>query len=508
MQHLSSIDWLVILTYLVGVIALGAWVGRGRKSTRDYFLGNRNITWWAVGLSIVATETSALTFIGVPAAAYAGNLGFIQIVIGYVIARVILAVVMVPRYFRGEIYSPYELLSDAFGPGARQAAAVFFLIAGTLAAGVRVYVTCIPIQLIFGFADSGIIFAILLFVILSLTYTYLGGVKSVIWTDALQFGLLLAGGLFALFYVPGKLAGGWNEAVTAAGDAGKLAWFNGGFSLSAPFNIWMGVIGGTVQVLASHGMDQLNVQRVLTCRNVSEGRKALMLSAVIILPLFLLFLVVGVLLWTYYQQHQMLIPIPETTRPGENKNDYVFPIFIITEMPPVFRGLLVVAILSAAMSSVSSALSALASVSVMDLWKTWRGRVLDDAATLRLGRLATLGWAVALVLVAWWSQHTASVLSLAFGLNGLTAGGLLAALILSLWWRRGRSLPVVGGMFVSLLVMAWVSRLKWTAVVNGIEVERSIYWPWFTLIGTVVALAAAVALRALFRERSHHHASR
>ncbi|HAV61903.1 MAG TPA: hypothetical protein DCY13_06020, partial [Verrucomicrobiales bacterium] len=366
MTHLSVADWFVIVAYLVGVICFGVRLGRGQKSTRDYFLGSRGISWWGVSLSIVATETSALTFIGVPAIAFGGNLAFIQIIIGYVIARILLAVVMVPHYFKGEIYSPYQMLGDAFGPGARRTASVFFLIAGTLAAGVRIYVTCIPLQLMLGFGDDGIIVAILLFVGLSLIYTYIGGVKAVIWTDAIQFLLLAGGGLFAFIYIPTQLTGGWDAIWPAASEAGKFAWFNGSFTLAAPYNIWMGVIGATFLVMSSHGADQLIVQRVLSCRSVGDGRRALALSAVIIFPLFLLFLMVGVLLWVFYQQNAFAITLPEA-QPGVGKNDYVFPIFILTEIPVVMKGFLIVAILSAAMSSVSSALSALASVSTMDL---------------------------------------------------------------------------------------------------------------------------------------------
>ena len=197
--YLEAADWLVISVYLVGIILFGLRFGRDQKNARDYFLGSKNIPWWGVGFSIVATETSALTFIGVPALAYGTNLAFIQIIIGYVIARIVLAIVLVPHYFKGEIYSPYQLFSDAFGPAARRTAAGIFLIAGTLAAGVRVYVTCIPIQLMLRTdkwvqGGGGILAAILLFVGLSLIYTYAGGIKAVVWTDAVQFVLFLAGG--------------------------------------------------------------------------------------------------------------------------------------------------------------------------------------------------------------------------------------------------------------------------------------------------------------------------
>src|ERR1051326_7184789 len=255
-SYFNFSDWTVILAYLGGIIALGVWFGKDQRNTRDYFLGSKNVPWWGIGLSIVASETSALTIIGVPAMAYGGNIAFIQMIVGYVIARIILAVVLVPHYFKGEIYSPYQLFANAFGPAARQTAAAFFLISETLAAGVRVYVASIPVKLMlgdkllgFGTGDA-ILGAILLFVILSLLYTYIGGVKAVIWTDAVQFGLFLLGGVFALFYIPSLVEGGAHAVFSQAAQAGKLHWLNVTpppgvpwlkFLLGAPFNIWMGM---------------------------------------------------------------------------------------------------------------------------------------------------------------------------------------------------------------------------------------------------------------------------
>src|ERR1041384_2855926 len=233
-SYFSLGDWAVILLYLLGIISLGVWFGKDQRNTRDYFLGSRNVPWWGIGLSIVAAETSALTIIGVPGMAYGKNIAFIQIIIGYVIARIILAIVLVPHYFKGEIYSPYQLFANTFGPSARQTAGGFFLISEALAAGGRVYVASIPVKLMlgdkllgFGTGDA-ILGAILLFVVLSLLYTYVGGVKAVIWTDAVQFGLFLLGGLFALFYIPSLVQGGASAVFSQATQAGKLHWLNVG----------------------------------------------------------------------------------------------------------------------------------------------------------------------------------------------------------------------------------------------------------------------------------------
>ncbi len=490
---LAVADWVVIAGYLVVIIGFGLWSGRRQQTTRDYFLGSRSLPWWTVGFSILATETSALTFIGVPALAYGpDHLTFIQIIFGYVLARVLLAVALVPHYFRGEIYSPYQLIEGAFGPAARRAAGGFFLLAGVLAAGVRVYVSCIPLQLILGFPEADIGWVIALFVGLALTYTLVGGVKSAVWVEALQFLLFLGGGLFTLAYMPTLIEGGAARAWELAAAGGKLHWLNLDFSLRLPFNLWMGLLGATVLVMSSHGADQLIVQRVLTCRNVREGRRALVLSAVLILPLMLLFLLVGVMLWVYYQTHPLPMELPEA-RPGVRKNDYIFPLFILSAVPPGLKGALVVAILAAALSSVSAALSALASVLTMDFYRGLTRRVRSEAFYLRFSRASMVLWAVLMVGVALLTRAVESVLNAAFALSGLTNGALLAALLLALGWRRGPAGPVIAGMLTALGVMITVY-VGWRAVIA---------WPWYTLIGCLVAVTTATLLRTIWKPARH-----
>ena len=509
--YFSLSDWFVIVVYLGGIVGLGMWFGKDQRNTRDYFLGSRNIPWWGIGVSIVAAETSALTIIGVPAIAYGGNIMFIQMIEGYVIARLILAVVMVPHYMAGEIYSPYQLLEQHLGQGPRRLAGAFFLFLETLAAGVRVYVACIPIRLMLGERvcslgglTDPILGAILIFVGLSLLYTYIGGVKAVIWTDAVQFGLFLVGGLFALFFIPTLIEGGWAGAMAKAAAAGKLEWLNTAFTVSAPFNIWMGVIGGTVVVLSSHGAEQLIVQRVLACRNVADGRKALTLSAVLIFPLFLIFLLVGVMLWVFYQSHPFQIPLPES-RPGIKSNDFIFPIFMITEVPHVLKGFLIVAILSAAMSSISSAITALASVSTMDFVKQFSiMKDKDEEYFLRFSRYSTVFWAAVLVIVAFLSREVLFVLNAAFSLRGLTSGALLGGLILALFGRGVGPRAAMVGMIASLIVMNLIywppntpGLKEWWLRVFGGEV----FWPWFTLIGTSVTLSVAWLVKQVWPEK-------
>jgi Na+/proline symporter len=340
----------------------------------------------------------------------------------------------------------------------------------------------------------------------------------VIWTDAVQFGLFLFGGLFALIYIPMQMDGGFAGVFAKAAQAGKLHWLNTApaagtpwfkFLLAPPFNIWMGLIGGTVQVLSSHGAEQLIVQRVLACKSVSEGRKALALSAALIFPLFLVFLLVGAMLWVFYQAHPFQIPLPEP-RPGSGmkSTDFVFPIFMVTEVPHVLRGFLIVAILSAAMSSVSSALTSLASVSTMDFVRQhWPGK--SEGFFLRFSKGSTVAWALALLVVAYLSREVQFVFNAAFSLRGLTSGALVGGLALSVFWPRGRGLPVVSGMLVSLGVMAAIQalpRLPQTRELWMRCVGTEIYWPWYTLIGAVITLAVASILNRFTRPAARSQA--
>jgi SSS family transporter len=512
-SYFSLGDWLVILFYLLGIIGLGLWFGKDQHNTRDYFLGSKNLPWWGIGLSIVAAETSALTIISVPAMAYGDNIAFLQMILGYVIARILLAIFLVPHYFKGEIYSPYQLFANTFGAAARQTAGGFFLISETLAAGVRVYVASIPLKLMLGDRLLGLgtgdpIFgAILLFIILSLLYTYVGGVKAVIWTDAVQFGLFLLGGIFALCYIPSLVNGGASAVLSDAARAGKLHWLNfvpppgvpfTKFLLGPPFNFWMGIIGGTFVVLSSHGAEQLIVQRVLACKTVADGRKALVLSAVLIFPLFLIFLFVGAMLWVFYQSHPLKIPLPESS-PGVTANDFIFPIFMITEVPHVLKGFLIVAILSAAMSSVSSALTSLASVSTMDFVRH-AVRERSENFYLQFSKISTLAWAAALIIVAYLSRQVPFVLNAAFQLRGLTSGALVGGLALAVFWRKGRSGAVITGMLTAFIVMVavnWLPKADWSKDFWMRIVGTQIHWPWYTLIGATVTVGVAFATRRI-----------
>jgi SSS family transporter len=549
----TLLDWGVVVLYLVLVMAVGLWMARGQNSKRDYFLGGRNMPWWVVGLSIIATETSALTLIGVPAMALGaltyvngtfvlgtGSMYFLMIVVGHLIGRVIIAVWIVPYYFRGEVYTTYQLLTRAFGPSTRFVAALLSFLGMTLGAGVRILVTAIPIMMVMRTYEAtawfGIDHAIVLLIVFALFYTAIGGIKAVVWTDMVQFFIFFGAGLYSVLYIPSLLHGelaapsgatGWGAIREVSG--GTLRWFNSGFTegdpvsvlprtdlseapwvvrqisniLAGPFNLLMGLVAMPIGIVFALGFDQMNVQRVLGCRDVREGRKAVLLSAALIAPQFLMFLLVGVALHSFYTLGGCEFALPPwdpalvdpSTGVGIPKADYVFPAFIIEHMPPVMRGFLVAAILAAAMSSVSSALGAMGSMVAMDFWKPLAGAT-TDAQEMTVSRGAVILSGILLAAVAYWCKHTKSVFDLAFTLAGFTSGAVLGAFLYALWYKRGSFVPAAAGMGASVAVM---TLLNYLSLPQGSDPPMlRINWPWHVPIGTIACLAVMLALRPFF----------
>lgn len=526
---LSPWDWAVISVYLIAMVAVGLAMSRGQRSKRDYFLGGRELSWWVVGLSIVATETSALTFIGVPAMALGaleadatgaglvtrgGNLYFMQIVIGYVTARLIVAAIMVPHYFNGDVYTPYQLLTRAFGPVPRYLAAVLALFNMCLQAGFRVYVTAIPVMIVMRTVvpEWGIWWSIVFFTFASVLYTTVGGIRAVVWTEMLQFFILFLSGVFVVLYIPTLLeapsgATGWAALAEVGGE--KLAWLNWGVVgrgegqglwawiganvatiFGGDFNIWMGLIGATIGVMVSHGVDQLNVQRVLACRDVRDGRRALVLSATIIAPQFLIFMLVGVGLFAFYTLNGFdfggIEPWDPTLTGSDRlpKADYVFPIFIVKQLPIVVKGFVIAGILAAAMSSLASALTAISSVAIMDVIRPLTRARGEQQGELRAGRIGTLVTGLVLVGVAWWAKDAPLIFNMVFQFAGIFAGAKLGSMLFALWTRSGYPGPVTSGMVISFVVMGCVVYLTKTTALQ-------INWPWYPFIGTLVCLTVA-----------------
>src|SRR6202521_4852591 len=356
-MQISPIDLAILILYLAGITLFGARFRRGQKNLRDYFLGGRTAPWWAIACSIVATETSTLTIIGTPAIAYGGSLGFLQLVLGYLVARVILCVVLIPQYFQGEFYTAYQLLEKQFGARMKSAGALGLMGTRALAEGVRISAIGKVVSVAFGTGER---ISILIVALLTLFYTFEGGMRAVIWTDVIQFSLYLTGSVAAFFLLLHKIPGGWMEVTHAAAAAGeKLRVFDFTFSLTQSYTFWSGVLGGTFLTMASHGTDQTMVLRLLAARNERDSKQALLVSGVIILVQFTLFLVIGVMLFVYTRNGGMVVPGGDADR--------IYPWFIVHRMPVGLAGIVLASIFAIAMSNASGSLNSLASSSMMDM---------------------------------------------------------------------------------------------------------------------------------------------
>ncbi|HWF38945.1 MAG TPA: sodium:solute symporter [Candidatus Acidoferrales bacterium] len=470
-MHISPFDFAILIVYLAGITAFGARFRRGQKTLRDYFLGGRTAPWWALACSIVATETSTLTIIGTPGIAFAGNLGFLQLVLGYLVARVILCVVLIPQYFQGEFYTAYQLLEKRFGNRMKKAAAVVFLGTRTLAEGVRISAIGKVVSVAFGTGDR---LSIAMVAALTMFYTFEGGMRAVIWTDVIQFALYITGSLAALLLLLHKIPGGWHEVThTAAAAGGKLRIFDFTFSLTRSYTFWSGVIGGTFLTMASHGTDQTMVQRLLAARGERDAKKALLASGVIVFAQFALFLVLGVMLFVY-AQHSTL-PVPQ------GDADRIFPEFIVRDMPTGLSGLVLASIFAIAMSNASGSLNSLASSSMIDLGGTSASSKQSQA--LRRSRWMTLAWGLVLGLLGLirWGPVLVAGLTIA----SITYGGLLGVFLLGTWNRRSNETGALIGFVTGIATMIAVTLLTPLA------------FTWYVVVGTIVTFTVGSVASSL-----------
>ncbi len=486
-MRLSYFDVSIIVLYIVGITLFGMRFRRGQQDIRDYFLGGRTAPWWAISFSIVATETSLLTVIGTPALAFKGNLGFLQLVFGYIVGRILICFLFIPHYFRGELYSAYQLIERRFGARMKSVAASTFLLTRTLAEGVRVAAIAKVVSVAFG-VDAR--YSVLPIAALTILYTFEGGMKAVIWTDVIQMLIYLSGAVAAFFLLLDRIPGGWTEVTAVAAASGaKLSIFDFTFSLTREFTFWSGLFGGVFLTLASHGADQLMVQRLLAARNESDSKKAIVASGFIVFAQFALFLLLGVLLFVYHQ-HAPLITGGDPDR--------VFPEFVVREMPFGVRGLLLAAIFAAAMSNLSGALNSLASSTIVDFaW--FRSRAADPAQMLALSRWITVFWGVVLMLlgVLEWGEVLVQGLSIA----SIIYQSLLGLFLLGILNRRATARGALSGMIAGLALMlcihfagpisAGLAAQFPSPFLADVAARLSVKlaFTWYVLVGTVVTFA-------------------
>jgi len=491
---LNRIDLLIIAAYLAGITLFGLRFRKRQRTMRDYFLADREIPWWAISLSIVAAETSTLTIISIPGLAYNSNLTFLQWVMGYLVGRVIISFILLPQYFRGELYTAYQLIERRFGPELRTVTAGLFLLTRAAAEGVRVYAVSIVVAIALG---TGEVTSIAIITLLTLIYTFEGGLAAVIWTDVVQTFIYVGGTLVGLFTILHLVPGGWGAIESIAGGLHKFQVFDFSFfaphvsdpmhsvqwphlDYAKPYTLWAGIIGGAFFTTASHGTDQLIVQRLLAARNQRQSALALLSSGVAVFFQFALFLIVGVMLFAYYR-------VPSS---AFGRADRIYPTFIVTRMPHGISGLLIAAILAAAMSNLSAALNSLSSSSIMDFYLRFRPAA-SDKRRLRLARLATIGWGLILFGLAVLALHRVGrVVEVGLQIASIAYGALLGVFLLGVMTRRANQSGAIVGMLCGLTIELYL--WGWSRVA----------FTWWVAIGTCVTFTIGYAASGLLRNES------
>jgi SSS family transporter len=468
------LDLLVIAVYLSGITWFGARFRSSQRSLKDYFLGGKTVPWWAIALSIVSAETSTLTVIGTPALSFQGNFVFLQLVLGYLLARVVISALFLPAYFRGEMFTAYQLIRIRFGEKARRLTAGMFLVLRALAEGVRVFAISIVISIVLG---TGQVASIAVIVCLTLFYTFEGGMTAVIWTDVVQMILYVFGAIVSLAAILNQIPGGWGHVVSFAAPLGKFAVFD--FRLGPPaeffarsYSFWAGILGGCFLTTASHGTEQLMVQRLLAARGERESRAALMASWIVIAAQFTLFLVIGVCLFTLYSDRHTKPPAVA---------DSIYPQFVWDYLPSGLAGLVTAAILAAAMSNLSAALNALASTTVMDFLRPASAPQTSEAIWLRRARFSTVIWGGILFAVAMLARNWGNVLQAGLSIASVLYGALLGAFLLGVLTKRVDEGSAVRGMIAGLALMIYV------------RFRTPIAFTWYVVIGSVATFSVGLA---------------
>jgi SSS family transporter len=479
----SVVDYAVLAVYLAGITAFGSRFRATNRTVKDYFLGSRNTSWVVVSLSIVATETSTLTLIGAPAIAYAafprpeqgGNFMYLQVVAGYIVARFVIAWLFIPAYFQGEMLTAYELLNRRFGSRAKHFAASLFLVMRALAEGVRVFAASLVLSAVLGASVPGLphlwLWSIIIVGLLTLVYTFEGGIAAVIWTDLVQLVIYVAGSLLAVYMLVHLVPGGWSAIADDARESGKLAFVSWSWDLTVPYTFWAGLIGGCFLTMASHGTDQLLVQRLLTCRNQREAQKALILSGFVVFAQFALFLTIGVMLHAYYRTHAL---------PALSSDDEIFPAFIVRSLPHGVAGLVIAAIFAAAMSNLSGSLNSLASTTVLDFYRPLAGPQTDDRRLLQLSRWLTAAWGVILIAIAVLARGWGSVFTVGLTIASIVYGPMLGAFLLGVLTRSATENGAIAGIGASLVAMV------------GVRIFTPLAWTWYVVAGAAMCVTVGL----------------
>jgi len=475
-------DLAVLAAYLAAMLAFGLWMGRRQRDAADFMLGGRSMPWWLVLASIVATETSTVTLLRIPVCGWQRDLTWIPLPLGYALGRLVVIAVLLPAYFRGEMFTAYQVLHERFGGPTKTVASSLFLVTRTLADGLRLYLSAIVLEKV---AGLDMVTAIVVLGIVTIAYTFLGGMRAVVWTDLVQLVVYLAGAALAFGILIGGIEGGLAGFLDRAGEAGKLHAIDTGHvpplgflvDFANPYQLWAGVIGGAVLSVASHGVDQLMVQRYLCARSQRHAAVALGLSGVVVILQFGFFLLIGAALFLHY----------EVAGRSFAKPDEVFASFIVEEIPTPVLGIVLGAVFSAAMSTLSSSLNSSATALASDIWFPLLRRGAGERERLRTVRGFTVQFGLLQIAVGIAGRdQERSVVNGVLAVAGFTTGIILGVFLLGTWSRVGQRAALTG------IVIG-------TAVVSWVAFGTPVAWPWYALVGSSTTLAAGLAADRLVR---------
>lgn len=485
-MHFALADYIIVIIYLVGITVSGIITSGKQKTTKDYFLGGKQLAWWAVGLSIVASETSTLTFISIPGLAYKSNMQFLQLVFGYFIGRILVSIFFIPAYYRGDIVTAYDFLGKRFGLALRKFTSTIFISTRVLASGVRLFATAIPVHIITGLDYPT---SILIIGIFTLAYTYLGGLKAVVAMDVVQMFIYIGGAVISMVIIFHLLPNGMtdviNYSITSGGSKFEIFNLNWGNStiefFASPYTLVGALLGGTFLTMASHGTDQLLVQRLLGCRTKRDSQKALILDASVIVIQFAFFLFLGLCLYAFYKGAPFKELVLSSTGMNLSSSDEIFPKFIVENLPSGVSGIVIAGVLASAMGTLSSAISSLASSTYLDLFKiSFKGKELAPQKEVFWSRIFTLFWGVMLIGGAMLFRDTKNpVVELGLSIASFTYGGLLGTFLLGLFFKKVNQTDAFIGFVAGILGMVLV--IYYTTIA----------YTWYVIIGVIITIFAA-----------------
>lgn len=489
---MHAVDLAIIVAYLLAVVGAGFYFGRRQQTTRRYFVGGHQVPWWAVSASIVATETSTVTFISVPGTAFAaaGDFRFLQIVFGYLAARIVISLFFMPRFFRRELITVYELLHDRFGGAVKSLAASLFVVMRTAADGIRLLLTAFVLAAVFkslNLADSAVSGSIIGIGVVMILFTLIGGIEAIVWIEVVQLLIYIGGAIAAAVILIGQIPGGMSAAIDIGQQYDKFRFLDFSFDLTRTYTFWSGVIGGAFLTMSTHGTDQYMVQRYLCTDRPRAASKALLVSGVVVLVQFIGFLFIGALLFAFYRPYAAAGYGAASGAAPFAAPDQVFPDFITNHLPVGLSGLVVAAIFAAAMSS---SLSSIAATVTADLYAPLRpGR--PDRHYLNFSKVVVVIAGVAQIAVGVAMQHSArSALGVVLSIASLINGPILGVFLLG-WLRASASRgAALAGMLTGIGVISYVA------------FATKIAWPWYTLIGSAVTFGVGMVVSAAFSRRT------